>query len=182
MRLDNLTARHGHLFEEVIESLFLLLQMAGQSEVLVTLGELLEERGETEEDEQILSRLKILAQESLPDGWIEWEVTRASKDEVFGEKLETTVLNKLTFALPTMGLARAFDPDTERLSEKTYRDIRVKLLDWSFNRALILGPPAIANRVRGSAARTEFFKEAVPSLKLLLLTQKKLIKPCLALI
>ncbi|KAJ2940382.1 hypothetical protein O0L34_g59 [Tuta absoluta] len=147
--------------------------MTGQGEGLVTLGDLLEEKGETDEDDQILSRLKILAQESLPEGWTKWEVSRASKEEVFGDKLETTVLNKLSFALPTVGLARAFDPDAEHLSEKAYRDIRVKLLDWSFTRSLILGSPAIANRVRGSAARTEFFKESVSCLKPLLLTQRE---------
>ncbi|KAI5641153.1 reverse transcriptase (RNA-dependent DNA polymerase) domain-containing protein [Phthorimaea operculella] len=156
-----------------MDFLFLLLQMAGgQGESLVTLGDL-EEQGETEEEDLILSRLKILAQESLPDGWIKWEVSRATKEEVFGDQIETTVLNKLSFALPTVGLAKAFDPDAGRLSEKAYRDIRVKLLDWSLTRALILGPPAIANRIRGSAARTEFFKEAVASLKPLLVTQKE---------
>ncbi|CAG9788695.1 unnamed protein product [Diatraea saccharalis] len=35
------------------------------------------------------------------------------------------------------------------------------MLDWAFGRALITGPPAICNRIRGSATATEIFIEAV---------------------
>lgn len=48
-----------------------------------TLGELLDESGETEQDEAILERVKHLAQESLPKGWTGWEVVNASKEEIF---------------------------------------------------------------------------------------------------
>lgn len=89
--------------------------MAAQGDELVTLGDLLEERGATEADDIILSRLKVLAQENLPDGWIKWEASRASREEIFGDKIDAAVLNKLTFALPTLGLARAFDPDRRPL-------------------------------------------------------------------
>ncbi|KAH9630001.1 hypothetical protein HF086_001471 [Spodoptera exigua] len=136
-----------------------------------TLGELLVENAETQQDGAILERIKILAQESLPKGWTQWEVINASKEEIFGEKPEPNVLNKLVFALPTVGLVRAFDPEADHLSEKGYRDIRFKLLDWAFTRALILGPPSIANRIRGSAARTELFKQSVDGLRPLLHTR-----------
>lgn len=142
-----------------------------QESNFVTLGELLEEQGESEEDDRILDRIKLLAQETLPDGWTDWQAGRATKEEVFGEKVEPLVMNKLMFALPTVGLARAFDPEADHLSEKGYRDIRLKLLDWAFTRALILGPPAIANKVRGSAARTELFKQSTDSLRPLLHTR-----------
>ncbi|KAH9632882.1 hypothetical protein HF086_002704 [Spodoptera exigua] len=136
-----------------------------------TLGELLDENGETQQDEAILERVKILAQESLPRGWTQWEVVNASKEEIFGDKPDPNVLNKLTFALPTVGLVRAFDTEADHLSEMGYREIRYKLLDWAFTRALILGPPSIANRIRGSAARTELFKQSVDELRPLLHTQ-----------
>lgn len=80
------------------------------------------------------------------------------------------VLNKVVFALPTVGIARAFHPDAHHLSEKGYREIRLKLLDWAFTRALILSPPAISNRVRDSAVRSELFKQSVEALRPLLHT------------
>lgn len=140
----------------------LLLQMA-QETTFTSLGELLEETGDTEADSKILERIKLLAQELLPEGWPSWKVTRLSRDEVFGTPIDPQVLNKLRFALPTDELARAFDPETVRLSEKGFRDLKVKMLDWAFARALITSPPSICNRIRGSAAATEIFNQAVKS-------------------
>ncbi|XP_060810151.1 uncharacterized protein LOC132904244 [Amyelois transitella] len=139
----------------------------------VTLGDLLEEQGDSQRDEEILGRLKVLAQESLPEGWTKWEIKKSSKEEIFGESVEVATLNKLVFAIPTMGLVKAFDPEADHLSEKAYRDIRLKLLDWAFTRALIVGPPAIANRIRGSAARTELFKEAIAPLKEVMIPRRE---------
>lgn len=56
---------------------------------------------------------------------------------------EASTLNNVVFALPKVRLARAFCPN----AEKGYSEIRLKLLDWAITRALILGPPPIANRV-----------------------------------
>ncbi|CAG9792962.1 unnamed protein product [Diatraea saccharalis] len=140
---------------------------------ITTLGELLGEQTESDKDEEVLERVKILAQEHLPEGWTNWEVSTVTKEEVFGEKIEPSVMNKLVFALPTVGLTRAFLPDANHLSEKGYRVIRLKLLDWAFTRALILGPPAVANRIRGSALRTELFKQAVEPLRPLLHTRSE---------
>lgn len=67
-----------------------------------------------------MERVKVLAQEHLPDGWTRWVVTTATKEEVFGEKIESNVLNKLVYALPTVGLARAFVPDADHHSERGY--------------------------------------------------------------
>lgn len=142
-----------------------------QQRIVVTLGELLDEHAATDQDNEILDRVKVLAQEHLPDGWSRWEVTTATKEEVFGEKIEPNILNKLVFALPTVGLVRAFVPEADHLSEKGFREIRCKLLDWAFTRALIIGPPAVANRIRGSAARTESFKQSVAVLQPLLYTR-----------
>lgn len=132
-----------------------------QEAVYITLGELLDEAGETEVDNEILERVKLLAQEQLPEGWTAWKVTRRSKEDIFGEQIDPQTLNKLRFALPTELLAKAFVPEATRLSEKGFRDLKVKMLDWAFARALITSPPAICNRIRGSAAATELFNEAV---------------------
>lgn len=98
-------------------------------------------------------------------------MSRVTKEELFGDKVEPHVMNKLMFALPTVGLARTFDLEADHLSEKGYRDIKLKLIDWAYARALIHGPPAIANKVRGSAIRTELFKRSVDSLRPLLHTR-----------
>ncbi|KOB78750.1 putative transposon Ty3-I Gag-Pol polyprotein [Operophtera brumata] len=72
----------------------------------ITLSELLDEHAKRDQDEEILERVKVLAQEHLPDGWTQWVVTTATKEEVFGESIESSVLNKLVYALLTVGLAR----------------------------------------------------------------------------
>lgn len=132
-----------------------------QEASFVSLGELLEETGESDNDNEILERLKLLAQELLPNGWTAWTVTRSTKEDVFGETVDPQVLNKLRFAIPTDQLAKAFVPEATRLSEKGFRDLKLKMLDWAFTRALITSPPAICNKIRGSAAATELFNVAV---------------------
>ncbi|KAL4720276.1 hypothetical protein ACJJTC_001383 [Scirpophaga incertulas] len=132
---------------------------------VVSLGELLQISAESEREDEILERLKLLAQESLPEGWTDWTARRASKEDIFGESLDPQLLNKLRFALPTVGIAKAFNPDAEHLSEKCYRDIKVKMLDWEFTRALIISPPSVANKVRGSAAQAELFIRAIEALR-----------------
>ncbi|CAH0397216.1 unnamed protein product [Chilo suppressalis] len=132
-----------------------------QGNSYVTLGELLEDIGESYRDTVILERIKLLAQEQLPEGWTTWKVAQHSKEDIFGDSVDPQVLNKLRFALPTDLLAKAFDPDMSHLSEKGFRDIKVKLLDWAFTRVLLLSPPSICNKIRGSAAATELFNRAV---------------------
>lgn len=43
-------------------------------EVWITLEDLLEESAPTEEEDRILDHLKLLTQESLPDGWKNWKI------------------------------------------------------------------------------------------------------------
>ncbi|CAH2037500.1 unnamed protein product, partial [Iphiclides podalirius] len=105
---------------------------------------------------KLLERVKVLVQEHLPGGWTRWEVSTATREEVFGEKLEPNVLNKLIFALPTVGLVWAFIPEADHLTEKGYR-VQTE--------ALILGPAAVANRIRASAVRTELVKESVKAIQ-----------------
>lgn len=128
---------------------------------LVSLGELLSEAAEAQENNEILERVKLLAQELLPEGWTSWEVIRLSKEDIFGHKVDPQTLNKIRFALPTDQLAKAFIPEAKHLPEKSFRDLKLKMLDWAFGRALVTSPPSICNRIRGSAAATELFNAAV---------------------
>ncbi|CAH2066257.1 unnamed protein product, partial [Iphiclides podalirius] len=77
---------------------------------------------------KLLERVKVLVQEHLPTTrWTRWEVSTATREEVSGEKLEPNVLNKLIFALPTVGLVWAFIPEADRLTEKGYKVQTVRL-------------------------------------------------------
>lgn len=134
-----------------------------QESEFISFGELLEETHEEEEENQVLERIKLLAQELLPDGWTSWKVVRCSKEKIFGSKVDPQTLNKIRFALPSDQLARAFFPETTHISERAFREIKIKLLDWTFSRALITSPPSICNKIRGSAAATELFNAAVKS-------------------
>ncbi|KAJ2944974.1 hypothetical protein O0L34_g1871 [Tuta absoluta] len=135
----------------------------------VTLGELFEEQSTS----VILNRLKKLAEKSLPEGWKDWTASQATKEKDFINKLDMTAVDRLTFALPTVGLVKAFDPEADHLSEVGYRQMRTKLLDWPFTRALITGPPTIALQVRGTFSKTIDFMSLTAPLKSLLLTREE---------
>ncbi|XP_045782643.1 uncharacterized protein LOC123879138 [Maniola jurtina] len=132
---------------------------------VISLGELLQVQADSEKEDEVLERLKLLAQENLPEGWTDWTARHTSKEDIVGSSVDPQLLNKLRFALPTVGLAKAFNPDADHLSEKCYRDIKVKMLDWEFTRALIISPPAVANKIRGSAAQAELFNRAIEVMK-----------------
>lgn len=74
----------------------------------------------------------------------------------------------------TLDIVRAFDPEEKYLAERPYTNYKVKMLDWEFCKALIIGPPSIANKIiRGSAAAVEMFNSAVISVNHLFLTRKE---------
>lgn len=142
---------------------FSLLQMANENK-FVTLQELLAQ-DEEDDDYEILERIKVVAQEHMPEGWTDWKVLDLKKEDIFGKTIDSQILNKLRFCLPTVELAKSFDPEVTHLSEKNLKRMKLKLLDWSFTRALIISPPAITNKIRGSAAATEIFKAATKHIK-----------------
>ncbi|KAL0818152.1 hypothetical protein ABMA28_008672 [Loxostege sticticalis] len=142
-----------------------------QERNFVTLLDLLAERPESDEENELLERVKLLAQENLPEGWIHWKAMRSLEEDIFGPSVEERTLNKLTFALPTVGLVRAFDPEADHLTEEGYRQIKQKLLGWAFTRALILSPIAVAKKIHGSSFRMELFKRSIEPVRPLLLTR-----------
>lgn len=144
-----------------------------QGGTFVTIGELLQVPANSEADSEILERIKLLVQEHLPEGWQEWKVLQLPREALTGGKLDPQVLNKLRFALPTVELIKAFDPVAEEISERSFRDYKIKLLEWDLTRALIIGPPALANRIRGSAAQTEIFNSAIRPVRHLILSRSE---------
>lgn len=138
-----------------------------------TLQELTELQPEIPEDAPILDRIKKVATAHLPKGWQDWKAVRFNGNELLSSELDPQILNKLRFALPTVGIARAFTPDATSLPERLYRDMKTKMLSWPFCVGLIIGPPVLAARVRGSAAQSEVVLEALSDMKPLLLSRKE---------
>ncbi|XP_011309354.1 uncharacterized protein [Fopius arisanus] len=144
--------------------------------VPVTLEELMSVAANNEEDDAILDNLKTLAAETLPEGWQNLKSLNLSAAEALGldpeaESVDPQVLNKLRYALPTVGIAKAFNPEASSLSEKVFREYKIKMINWDFCRALITSPPAVVNRLRGSRAQTEIFAGFLKPLKNLLVSR-----------
>lgn len=140
---------------------------------LSSLEALIEREADDPDDSLILERIKKLASTYLPDGWLQWKVIPHTREDLLGSHLDPLVLNKIRFALPTVELARAFCPECTSLSEKTYKDMKIKMLGWPFCIGLIIGPPSIGSRIRGSAVQNELIVASLAELKPLLLSRKE---------
>ncbi|KAI5631182.1 hypothetical protein NE865_16107 [Phthorimaea operculella] len=138
-------------------------QMATSS-AFKTLRELYDEPS----GDEVLARIKIAAASFLPDGWEDWKVCEGVPVEV-----EPCLLNKLRFCLPAVDIAKAFDPEATCLQERPYRDMKVKMLSWPFCRGLILGPPSLAMKIRGSALQSELVRQSAKSVCDKLQTRKE---------
>nr|CAI5840007.1 unnamed protein product [Callosobruchus analis] len=95
---------------------------------VATLSELFDRSADSSKDNMILERLKALAVQHLPPGWKEWTLAATNSDDVLEDPIDSHILNKIRFALPTVGIARAFSPTISSLSEKTYREMKVRML------------------------------------------------------
>lgn len=134
------------------------------SQNFITLGELFGRNCE-EEDEELSSKVKTIIENSLPTGWRDWKVIDWTKEELFGRKIDHKVLNKIRFAIPSVELAQAFFPEAKSIGEKSYKNMKLKLLDWDITRALITNPNHIAAKLRGSSAQAELFRRAVETIR-----------------
>lgn len=134
------------------------------SQNFITLGELFT-RNYDEEEEELLTKVKSIIEESLPTGWRDWKVIDWSKEELLGRKMDHKILNKIRFAIPSVELVKAFYPEAKAIGEKAYKNMKLKLLDWDICRALITNPNQVAAKLRGSAAQAEIFKRAVESIR-----------------
>nr|CAI5865781.1 unnamed protein product [Callosobruchus analis] len=52
-------------------------------------------------------RCKYCPTQHLPEGWKNWKVAITDQKSLFDDGIEPQVINKLRFALPTVGLAKA---------------------------------------------------------------------------
>lgn len=139
-------------------------QMA-TSAVLVPLSKLMDN-----EDNEILDRIIKLAFDFLPEGWQQWSISSEYASDI-DLKLDAQTLNKLKFALPTVGLVRAFYPDARSISEKAFRRMKDELLRWPFCRGLIIGPPELSRKIRASHMQHELIIQSVAHLKPLMISR-----------
>lgn len=140
---------------------------------LRTLEELSTLIPENPEDAVVFQRLVRVAEQYLPVAWKEWKTFQLTKDEVLGGESDPKLLNKIRFALPTVSIVQAFDPPAVHISEKGYRAIKIKMLNWPFCVGLIIRPNTLAARIRGSAVQNELVNAALGDIKPLLISQKE---------
>ncbi|VEN37628.1 unnamed protein product [Callosobruchus maculatus] len=138
-----------------------------------SLGDLALLECEDQDDNAILQRIKRLAVAHLPEGWRSWMVFGLSRKDILGAELDPQILSKIRFALPTVSLIQAFYQTANTISEKKYRDLKFRMLNWPFCVGLIMAPSSVASRIRGSAAQHELFLSAIVDLKPLLVSRKE---------
>ncbi|CAH0551341.1 unnamed protein product [Brassicogethes aeneus] len=112
-------------------------------------------------DDAILERVKKQAINHLPEGWKEWNVAMLKKEDILGSPADPQILNRLKFAIPTIGLAQAFFPNLSYISEKVLRDLKIKMLDWEFCIGLITTYVVIqlGNETSGNESSTSTRKQ-----------------------
>ncbi|CAH0546996.1 unnamed protein product [Brassicogethes aeneus] len=93
------------------------------------------------------------AQFGQPRGLI-WSAVRLNLAQFGQPRVSDWPAARLSLA-QFVDIAQAFTPDKTSLPEKVYRSIKVKMLDWPLCVGLIIGPPVLAARIRGSAAANE---------------------------
>nr|CAI5820737.1 unnamed protein product [Callosobruchus analis] len=111
------------------------------------LGQLAEPSLTEDEESRILNRIKLLAAQHLPEGWKNWKVAITDKKSLFDDGIEPQVINKLRFALPTIGLAKTFNPEAKSL----------------FCMGLVIGPPALASKIRAAEVNHELVMSSLES-------------------
>lgn len=116
-------------------------------------------------DWEILQRLIEVFDQMFPATWRNWKVVDFSKTDLFGQRIDPQIFNKLRFAIPTVSLVKAFNPDATAVSEKTFKSIKLALLEWPLCRALIISPKSVASRIHGSSANLELFLAAISEIK-----------------
>ncbi|XP_050302618.1 uncharacterized protein LOC126740581 [Anthonomus grandis grandis] len=140
---------------------------------LVSLKSLMDRKADSPADDTILSRIKRLVTTHLPTSCLNWRVHVLSKEEILGEEPDPQILNKIRFALPTVELARAFAPDCTSLSERAYRDIKMKMLNWPLCVGLIIGPSSLVIRIRGTSTSIDLMMASIAEIKPVLLSREE---------
>jgi len=130
----------------------------------VSLGTLFDD---TSTDTPMITRLRAAADSSSPSGWRDWPVCAVS----FGDTVDSQRPRQVRYALATLVIVRAFDPEAAGLSERQYKDMKLQMLHWPFCGGLMLSPSDMAASVRSSSLRHELVVQATAAMKPLFLSR-----------
>lgn len=83
----------------------------------------------------------------MPPEWKDWQIEDINIQKLVGDPPDPKIINKLRYAIPTADIAAAFK--LKELSEKAYKTIKLKMLEWPFTSALIYAPFALAAKIHG---------------------------------
>lgn len=101
-----------------------------------------EVKGET------LAAIVASIDENFPSNWRDWKVHNYAFEDLFGSSsIPPAIEAKIRFAIPTVDLARAFNPSASSLSERSYRAIRASILNSPLGRALLYAPHNIMEKI-----------------------------------
>ncbi|XP_048006275.1 uncharacterized protein LOC125241715 [Leguminivora glycinivorella] len=107
----------------------------------------------------------------FPENWREWKIHDISFRDLFGaDEISSATEIKLRFAIPTLDLARAFNPTATSLSERAYRAIRNTLVHWPFGRALMYAPHRLMEMIHEPSY--DEFMNAVKAIKPVMLRRR----------
>ncbi|CAH0398623.1 unnamed protein product [Chilo suppressalis] len=123
-----------------------------------------------EGDERRFKTVLELVRKYYPPGWEKWEIQNHSFENLFGGSMSPEIEKKIRFALPTVELIQAIYPDSPNASERSFRDLKRRLLNWSFGRALLYSPHNIMEKIHYKSHNV--FMDTVAKLKPLILSRQ----------
>jgi len=80
-------------------------------------------------------------------------------------EVDSAVLNKTRFAIPTLEIFKAFHPDLHHISEGKWHNAKLALLQWPFTRAMVLAPQHLAMGIWGSKSEHDKLVQAAKGWK-----------------
>lgn len=119
------------------------------------------------EDEPAFLRLVDCLDTHYPDDWRSWQIN-AVNYEAFLKDITPDTEARLRFALPTIAFAKIFEASS--LSERRYRDMKRRLLNWPLGVALIYQPLSIMAQIHPIEAYNKM-NEAIQTLRADLLSR-----------
>jgi len=89
----------------------------------------------------------------------------------FSDTVDSQGVRQVRFALATLDIIRAFDPEASGLSERQYENMKLQMLHWPFCHGVLLCPSDMAASVHGSSLYHELVVQATAAMKPLFLSR-----------
>ncbi|KOB76220.1 Permease YjgP/YjgQ family protein [Operophtera brumata] len=118
-------------------------------------------------EKNIIERILETISPYITPDWKDWRIEDFQPHQLLGDPPDTKLINKLRYAIPTSSIASAFG--LTELSEKTYRVIKLKMLNWPLTRTLIYSPYSISAKIHGD--NIDNWLKVVKTMKPLLLSR-----------